>query len=108
MPLEASAGPVVLLGASVSWMVPAAVLSLVSTVGAYLTGIMSAGRLGSRVASFVGLTEVLFAVVVAWVLLGELPVAIQLLGGVGILAGVTLVHSDADEPLATPDQLPVS
>ena len=33
-------------------------------------------------ASFVGLSEVLFAILFAWVLLGELPGLIQLAGGV--------------------------
>ncbi|WP_370323833.1 DMT family transporter [Euzebya sp.] len=97
VPLEASTGPVELLGASVSWLVPVVVLVGVSTVAAYLTGITATARLGSRVASFVGLTEVLFAVLAAWWLLGELPVPIQLLGGVGIVAGVALVHRDTDD-----------
>jgi len=40
----------------------------------------------------VALTEVLFAVLFAWLLLGELPVPIQLLGGVLILSGVVAVR----------------
>ena len=50
--------------------------------------------LGCRVPRFVGLTEVLFAVLIAWLLLGELPAAVQLLGGVLIVAGVALVRVD--------------
>jgi drug/metabolite transporter (DMT)-like permease len=46
------------------------------------------------VASFVSLTEVLFAVVWAWLLLAELPGAIQLLGGALIVGGVILVRLD--------------
>jgi drug/metabolite transporter (DMT)-like permease len=42
-------------------------------------------------ASFAALLEVLFAVVFAWLLLGQLPRAIQLLGGLLVLAGVVLV-----------------
>lgn len=108
VPLHASAGPVTLLGGSFSWVVPVAVLVGVSTVAAYLTGILAAGRLGSRLASFVGLTEVLFAVAFAWLLLGELPVPIQLLGGLAILVGVALVHRDADHGAPAPDPLPIA
>ena len=39
-----------------------------------------------------GLTEVLFAVLLAWLLLGELPTPVQLTGGVLILAGVGAVR----------------
>jgi drug/metabolite transporter (DMT)-like permease len=55
---------------------------------------MAARSLGSKVASFVSLTEVLFAVLWAWLLLGELPGPIQLLGGVLIVGGVVLVRLD--------------
>ena len=55
---------------------------------------MAARALGSKVASFVSLTEVLFAVIWAWLLLGELPGPIQLLGGLLIVGGVVLVRLD--------------
>jgi hypothetical protein len=55
---------------------------------------VAARALGSKVASFVSLTEVLFAVIWAWLLLGELPGPIQLLGGVLIVGGVVLVRVD--------------
>jgi drug/metabolite transporter (DMT)-like permease len=45
-------------------------------------------------ASFVGLTEVLFAVLFAWLFLGQLPTGMQLVGGVLIVAGVALVRVD--------------
>ncbi|CAN5335532.1 EamA family transporter [soil metagenome] len=107
VPLEATTGHVDLLGRSVSWFVPLIVLVGVSTVAAYLTGIVAAARLGSKVASFVGLTEVMFAVLFAWVLLGELPVAIQLLGGLAILGCVALVHGDETRPTIVDDPLPI-
>lgn len=94
LPLTASTADVELFGATTSWLVPAVLLVAVGAVLAYLTGIVAASRLGSRIASFVGLSEVLFAVVFAWVLLGELPVAIQLLGGLAVVGGVALVRSD--------------
>jgi drug/metabolite transporter (DMT)-like permease len=69
-------------------------LVVLATVLAYVSGIMGARALGSKVASFVSLTEVLFAVIWAWLLLGELPGAIQLVGGVLIVGGVILVRLD--------------
>jgi drug/metabolite transporter (DMT)-like permease len=76
------------------WWVPLAGLIVLATVLAYVSGIMAARALGSKVASFVSLTEVLFAVIWAWLLLGELPAAIQLVGGVLIVGGVVLVRLD--------------
>ena len=48
-------------------------------------------RLGSRLASFVALLEVVAGVVFAWLLLAQLPRAVQLVGGLFVLAGVVLV-----------------
>ncbi|MGX1163250.1 threonine/homoserine efflux transporter RhtA [Arthrobacter sp. SLBN-100] len=76
------------------WWVSLAGLVILATVLAYVSGIMAARALGSKVASFVSLTEVLFAVIWAWLLLGELPGAIQLLGGALIVGGVILVRLD--------------
>ncbi len=58
---------------------------------AYVAGILASRGLGARMASFAALLEVLFAVVFAWLLLGQLPRAVQLVGGVLVLAGVVLV-----------------
>jgi drug/metabolite transporter (DMT)-like permease len=57
--------------------------------------------LGSRLMSFVGMLEVVFASLFAWVLLGEALGPFQLLGGVLILAGIACVRSErrADAPL---------
>ncbi|MFB2583288.1 DMT family transporter [Herbiconiux sp. P15] len=83
----------------VSWMVPMAVVVIVATSFAYVAGILGAARLGSRVASFVGLVEVLFAVLFAWLLLGEVPTLVQALGGALIVGGVVFVKLQRD-PLA--------
>jgi len=85
---------VVLAGIGVPWWAPVVGLGLVSTALAYSTGIGAARALGSKVASFVGLTEVLFAVLIAWLLLGQLPTVVQLIGGVLVLAGVVAVKLD--------------
>src|SRR5690606_37804267 len=65
---------------------------------AYVAGIGANRILGARLASFVGLTEVLFAILFAWLVLGELPTLVQFFGGVLILAGVTLVRVDELRP----------
>lgn len=94
MPIRVVLADVTLAGVTYSWLVPVAVLVLVATVAAYVTGILAAKRLGSKVASFVALTEVMFAVLAAWLVLGELPGLIQLLGGVLIVVGVVWVRMD--------------
>jgi drug/metabolite transporter (DMT)-like permease len=76
------------------WWVPLAGMVVLATVLAYVSGIVAARALGTKVASFVSLTEVLFAVIWAWLLLGELPGPIQLLGGVLIVGGVLFVRLD--------------
>ncbi|SCF30631.1 Threonine/homoserine efflux transporter RhtA [Micromonospora matsumotoense] len=94
LPLRATFGAVDFAGQRTSWLVPIAGLSLIAAVVAYLTGIAATRILGARLSSFVGLTEVMFAVLIAWLLLGELPVPVQLAGGALIVAGVALVRLD--------------
>jgi drug/metabolite transporter (DMT)-like permease len=94
LPMAASTRSVDFLHHRVSWVLPVLGLSLVAAVIAYVSGIGAARRLGAKLASFIGMAEVLFAIVFAWVLLGQLPSALQFLGGAFILAGVTLVRVD--------------
>lgn len=94
LPVAANTNDVVFAGHDVPWWVPVAGLSLIAAVFAYVIGIMAARQLGSKLASFVGLTEVLFAVFFAWLLLGQLPTLVQLVGGGLIVAGVALVRVD--------------
>jgi drug/metabolite transporter (DMT)-like permease len=81
-------------GHHTSWLVPVLGLSLVAAAVAYAAGIGAARRLGARLASFVGLAEVLFAVLFAWMLLGQRPTALQAVGGLVVLVGITLVKAD--------------
>lgn len=74
------------------WL-PLVFLGVVTAAIAYASGIAAARRLGSRLASFVALLEVVSAVGFAWLLLGELPHTLQLVGGALILAGVVTVKS---------------
>src|SRR5262249_6921874 len=94
LPVAATTGDVGFLGHRVSWAVPVLGLSLVAAVIAYVAGIGAARRLGAKLASFIGMAEVLFAILVAWLLLGQLPSVVQFLGGAFILGGVTLVRID--------------
>jgi drug/metabolite transporter (DMT)-like permease len=94
LPLTATFGEVTFAGHRTSWLVPTVGLSLVAAIVAYVAGIGAARTLGARLASFVGLTEVMFAVLLAWLLLSELPTVIQLVGGLFIVGGVALVRLD--------------
>jgi drug/metabolite transporter (DMT)-like permease len=92
VPLAFSTLDTELAGRSVPWFVPVLWLIVVATVVAYLTGIAAITRLGTRVSSFVGLAEVLFAVLIAWLLLAELPGPGQLVGGACIVAGIMVIE----------------
>jgi drug/metabolite transporter (DMT)-like permease len=94
VPMTVHTGPVTVLNHQVSWVLPVVGLALISSVVPYVAGIGAARRLGAKLASFAGLAEVLFAILFAWLLLGQLPTAMQILGGVFILAGVALVRLD--------------
>jgi drug/metabolite transporter (DMT)-like permease len=100
LPMRATAADVTLAGQAVPWWAAVGALGLISTAIAYSTGIVAARALGSKVASFVGLTEVLFAVLIAWALLAQLPRPIQLVGGVLILIGVIAVKADERSTVA--------
>lgn len=79
---------------TVPWWAPVLVLALVAAAFAYVLGVAAVRALGAKVASFVALTEVLFAVLFAWVILAELPTPIQLVGGALIVAGLVAVRAD--------------
>lgn len=91
LPMNGASAPTTYAGRSFAWWVPLVVLGLVTAAVSYTTGIAAGRRLGSRLASFVALLEVVAAVGFAWLLLGELPRTVQLLGGLLILAGVVVV-----------------
>jgi drug/metabolite transporter (DMT)-like permease len=94
MPLRFSASDVTLFGDRVSWIVSVLGLSVLAAAFAYVTGIGAARRLGPKLASFVGMAEILFAVLFAWLLLAQVPTPMQFLGGALILCGVVLVRLD--------------
>jgi drug/metabolite transporter (DMT)-like permease len=114
LPFDVSTADAVYDGFALPWWQPVVALGLVTAAFAYVTGIAANRRLGSRLASFVALGEVLAAVVWARLLLGELPRAIQLAGGLLVLAGVVVVKLGEGraplvvEPLPEPEPEPVS
>jgi drug/metabolite transporter (DMT)-like permease len=91
LPLHTSTASPAYAGVHVSWWIPLVVLGLVTAALSYVAGIAAGRRLGSRLASFVALLEVVASVAWAWLLLDELPGAVQLAGGALILGGVVAV-----------------
>lgn len=81
-----------LAGTTLPWWVPVIGLGLVAGALAYLMSIEGARRLGARLASFVGLAEVLFAVAFAWFLVGQQLGSWQLVGAAVVVAGLALVR----------------
>ena len=94
LPLAAPRTDVVLLDRETSWLVPVLGMSVVAAAVAFVAGIVAARLLGAKVASFVGLTEVLFAVLFAWLLLGQVLTVWQLAGGALVVGGIALVQLD--------------
>ena len=100
VPFTATFGDVALFGSQVPWWVPLLVVGVVSTAIAYAASISASEMLGSRLASFVGLLEVVAATFYAWLLLGEALTLVQLAGGLLILVGIGFVRSEkADVPI---------
>lgn len=91
LPMRAATATVSYAGHAVAWWPPVVALGLVTAALAYGTGIAATRRLGSRLASFVALLEVVAGVGFAWLLLGELPRSVQLVGGALVLGGVVVV-----------------
>jgi drug/metabolite transporter (DMT)-like permease len=91
LPMRAATTPIAYAPATVSWWVPLLLLGLVTAALAYATGIAASRRLGSRVASFVALLEVVAAFVFAWLLVDQLPGPLQVVGALLVIGGVVAV-----------------
>ncbi|MFD6512791.1 DMT family transporter [Rhodococcus sp. NPDC060176] len=102
LPFQFSASNTVVAEHSVGVWLPVTVLVLVSTVIAYLTGIAAITLLGPTIGSLVALTEVLCAVVAAWILVGESVTALQAVGGAAIIAGLVLARLGQVAPKQIP------
>jgi drug/metabolite transporter (DMT)-like permease len=100
LPLHATTLPTAYAIGTTPWWAPLLTLGVVTAALAYTTGIAASRRLGSQVASFVALLEVVAGVGFAWLLLNQLPGVAQLVGGILIIAGVIVVKL-AEKPAAT-------
>ncbi|MQA07202.1 MAG: EamA family transporter [Pseudonocardiaceae bacterium] len=87
------------------WMLLISV-ALLSTVLAYLSGIVALRHLPPNVASVLALTEPLVAGVAAWVLLGEALTAGQLVGAGVLLTGALIVQRCTRGPAVAAEPLP--
>jgi drug/metabolite transporter (DMT)-like permease len=102
LPMRATTADPAYAGTVVPWWLPFIGLGVITGAVAYTAGIAASRRLGSRLASFVALLEVVGAVLLAWLLLDQLPGALQLAGGALILAGVVVVRLGERPPGAVP------
>lgn len=113
-PITATFGTVTMFGGEVAWWLPLLIVVILGTAFAYLGGIKAARILGSRMASFFGLLEVVAAIVISVLLLGEVPVQMQLIGVALVIAGVICVRLAPDtvtvdaplDPITAPITLP--
>lgn len=94
VPFTATFATVPLFGGDAPWWLPLLIVGVLATALAYAASITASEMLGSRLASFVGLLEVVAATIYAWLLLGESLTLPKLIGGVLILAGIAFVRSD--------------
>lgn len=92
VPLAFTTNDAVVAGWTTSWVVPVIALAVMTTAIAYTLGIMGIARLRPRFASLVGLSEVMFAVLAAWVLVGQAITPIQAVGGAVVLLGLALAR----------------
>ena len=115
LPMRATSAAPTYADQGVAWWLPLAGLGVVTAAIAYTAGIAASRRLGSRLASFVALLEVVAAVAFAWLLLDQLPGTAQFAGGALIVLGVVVVklgerppppHA-ADAPAGGPTAVPV-
>jgi drug/metabolite transporter (DMT)-like permease len=88
--LLATAAPV--RGVAVPAWLLLAWLAVVTTVLAYLTGIAAVRRLSAPVGSTVACLEAVLAALLAWLLLGQSMTAIQVAGGLLVLAGAVIAQ----------------
>jgi drug/metabolite transporter (DMT)-like permease len=91
VPLAVSDAPVHFAAVDAPWWAVLGGLGVVTAAVAYVTGIIATRALGSRLASFFALLEVVAAILFAWLLLDELPGAVQVAGGALVLLGIAVV-----------------
>ncbi len=85
-------------GISVLWLVAVGWIAFITTSAGFGLGVVAVPLIGSRLASFIGLTEILVASGFAWLLLNEAPDSAQVIGGGLILIGVALIRAEPSSP----------
>ena len=94
VPFAANTRDVAFLNFRVSWILPVLGIGLLATATGYVTGIAAVRYLGPKLASFIGMSEILFSALSAWLLLRQVPTDTQFAGGALILVGLLLVRAD--------------
>ncbi|GAA5128046.1 EamA family transporter [Pseudonocardia adelaidensis] len=104
--IDTTATGVLLAGVDVGWFAAAAMLVVVSSVIAYLAGVGAIARIGASRGSLVALLEVVASALASWLLLGQVPTAVQAVGGALILGGVALTIAARRPAAVAPEVLP--
>ncbi|MFT4157367.1 MAG: EamA family transporter [Microbacterium sp.] len=110
LPIEWTTADVEYRVITVPWFMPVLAMGVIATALAYILGIASTRILGSRLSSFIALSEVVTAMVLSALMLGQVPGPAQAIGGALVLAGVVVVklgESDAVAPALVVEALPV-
>jgi drug/metabolite transporter (DMT)-like permease len=94
------AGDITIAGVQTTAMVSVVWLGLIATALAYVTGVAAIRRLSAPVAGGVAYLEVVTAIVLAWLLLGEALSSVQLAGALVVITGAYLAQR------ATPSESP--
>ena len=105
LPFTMTFGTALVAGHELPWYVPVAILVLLATVVPYVCGLLGTRAAGPRIASFIALTETIFAALIAWAILDQALAVWQIIGGALVLFGVFVVQLERDRPvLETPDE----
>jgi drug/metabolite transporter (DMT)-like permease len=97
LPMRTASADVELAGTQFPWWVALLELGVVAGAGAYVLAVLAVRRLGPTVSAFIGLTEVLFATLIAWALLDQALTAAQIVGGLVVVTGIAAVRA-GDRP----------
>lgn len=90
----------------VPWWIPVLVLGVVTAALAYLSGVLAVRWLGSKIASFLALSEILVAAAVSAVLLGQALSIWQMVGAVVVIAGILIIRHPGNATSVSPCPAP--
>lgn len=106
LPWQAVGGTVTLAGAEISGWLPFLWLVIVCAILAFLLEGAAVRRLSAVIAGAIAYVEVVFAAVIAWLLLGENLGPAQIIGGVAVITGAYIAQRPAkSDALETDDQI---